>query len=337
MNILYIGNKLNIHGFTPSGVEFLGNKLKEIASNVTSVSDKKNSVLRLADMIKSILSNKKNTDYIIIDTFSSASFYFAIICSSLSFLLNKKYILILRGGRLPSRYKNSKVSFDFILKRCHTIVSPSLFLKKCFSNFGYNIKYVPNFIDLNNYPFKFRNNCEPKLFWVRSFHRTYNPILAIKVLSKLISSFPNASLCMVGPEKDETMKNCKRLANKLGIADHIRFMGLMKKEDWIYLSKNYDIFLNTTNYDNQPVSILEAMALGFPIISTNVGGLPALLQNNENAILVEKDDVEGMLNAIKEIIMNESKSRMLSMNAREYAEFFDWQNIKNTWSSILKK
>ena len=82
---------------------------------------------------------------------------------------------------------------------------------------------------------------------------------------------------------------------------------------------------------------IPAIINRIPIISTNVGGLPALLQNNENAILVEKDDVEGMLNAIKEIIMNESKSRMLSMNAREYAEFFDWQNIKNTWSSILKK
>ena len=136
---------------------------------------------------------------------------------------------------------------------------------------------------------------------MRSFHRTYNPILAIKVLSKLIGSYPNASLCMIGPEKDETMKNCRRMANKLGIADHIRFMGLMKKEDWICLSKNYDIFLNTTNYDNQPVSILEAMALGFPIVSTNVGGLSALLENNENAILVKKDDVEGMLNAIEEM------------------------------------
>ena len=54
----------------------------------------------------------------------------------------------------------------------------------------------------------------------------------------------------------------------------ITITGILRKAEWIELSKDYDVFINTTNVDNMPVSVIEAMALGMPIVSTNVGGIP---------------------------------------------------------------
>jgi len=114
------------------------------------------------------------------------------------------------------------------------------------------------------------------------------------VTAILIKEFSNTTLCMVGPDKDETLNKAKKLATTLNIRNSITFTGVLKKEDWHKLSNNYDIFINTTNVDNMPVSIIEAMALGFPIVSTNVGGLPYLIDNKIDGLLVTPNNEKAM-------------------------------------------
>jgi len=79
---------------------------------------------------------------------------------------------------------------------------------------------------------------------------------------------------MVGPDKDSSLGEAKDLAKQLGVAESVTFTGVLPKAQWHQLSEKFDIFINTTNIDNMPVSIIEAMALGLPIVSTNAGGLP---------------------------------------------------------------
>ena len=114
-------------------------------------------------------------------------------------------------------------------------------------------------------------------------------MMAIHVLKKVLEKYENAYLCMVGPKKDETMNDCKELVNELGITDKVNFTGKLEKNQWVELSKKFNIFINTTNYDNLPVSVLEVMALGIPIVSTNAGGLKYLLNHNSDSLLVNKE------------------------------------------------
>ncbi len=84
-----------------------------------------------------------------------------------------------------------------------------------------------------------------------------------------------------------------------------------------------------------PVSIIEAMALGFPIVSTNVGGMPNLVSIGKDGLLVEKNDVEGMTSQIIKLISNPKLASELSKNARLKAEQFDWEIVKKEWNEIL--
>ena len=154
----------------------------------------------------------------------------------------------------------------------------------------------------------------PKLLWVRSFHKIYNPMMAIHVLKKVLEKYENAYLCMVGPKKDETMSDCKELVNELGITDKVNFTGKLEKNQWVELSKKFNIFINTTNYDNLPVSVLEVMALGIPIVSTNAGGLKYLLNHYFDSLLVNKNDIEGMSSNVIKIFENSDLSKKLSNN-----------------------
>jgi len=214
-------------------------------------------------------------------------------------------------------------------------VSPSLFLKQTFEGFGYtNIDYIPNSIELEHYPFKERSFAQVKLFWVRSFSIIYNPLLAIKVLKVLKDDGIDASLCMVGPDSDGTLKQTKNLAKQLNV--DVQFTGKLSKPEWVKLAQDYNIFINTTNFDNMPVSVVEGMALGMVIISTNVGGMPFLIDHGHDGILIEPDDVNAFVSAIKQTILNPEMANLLAVNARQKVEKFDWNTIKHLWFKTLQ-
>ena len=337
MNVLYIGNKNKNNRNNPTGLDTLSVQLSEFL-NVQAKSNKKNKFYRMIDMIFAILVNKNNAHFVLIDTYSSKGFYFALISSLLCIVLNMKYILILRGGNLEYRLKNYTFLSRLIFSNSYLNIAPSLFMKQIFNNYGFKTKYIPNNIEISNYRFRDRIGFDnPKLLWVRSFHEIYNPLMAIRVLKNVLEKYENAQLCMVGPEKDKTIHDCKKLVNELGIVDKVKFTGKLKKNEWAQLSKDFNIFINTTNFDNLPISVVEAMALGIPIVSTNAGGLKYLLDNNFDSLVVDKNDVDGMSRNVIRIFENSDLSKKLSENGLKKALQFDWSYSKKLWEEVFFK
>jgi glycosyltransferase involved in cell wall biosynthesis len=194
--------------------------------------------------------------------------------------------------------------------------------------------FIPNILEIENYKFKNRKVIEPKLFWVRAFKEIYNPTLAIIVLDLLKKEYPKAKLCMVGPFVDDSYSDCLKLISELKLENSVEFTDVLLKEDWHKKSEDYDIFINTTNFDNTPVSIMEAMALGLPIVSTNVGGMPFLIDDTSDGLLVSKSNAEEMTKAIISILDNTHPN--LAENARKKVENFSWDANKEKWFQILK-
>ena len=172
------------------------------------------------------------------------------------------------------------------------------------------------------------------MLWVRSFSKIYNPKLALEVIEKLVAQNVKVILSMVGPEKDGSLKECQEIVAQKKLP--IIFTGLLSKKEWINLSKDYDLFINTTNFDNTPVSVIEAMALGLPVISTNVGGIPYLIENGKTGVLVPPNDSQVFVDEIEAIYNNPSKTMKLSKNARRSVENFDWEVVKEKWIEVLK-
>ena len=334
MKILYIGNKLALKGKTPTSIETLGNYLINEGYSLVRYSEKKNQLLRLMHMIYGMLKHS-DVNYVIIDTYSTSAFWYAFITSQLARILNIKYILCLRGGDLPNRLdKNPKIS-KWMFNNSYINASPSGYLKHEFEKRGFkNLKLVPNTIEIENYPFLDREIKSPKILWVRSFAALYNPKLAIDIFVEIQKKYSDAELCMVGPEKDGTLEQTIAYAKQKNVT--VLFTGKMEKADWITISKNYNIFLNTTNFDNTPVSVMEAMALGLPIISTNVGGLPYLIEDKKNGFLTNPDDPSEMIEIIEMLIQNPNICHQVIKNARIKAESWDWNQVKNIWNLLLK-
>lgn len=332
--ILYIGNNFTQKTKYNSTLALLSSLLVKEGYKVLVSSDKINKFYRLLDMSFSVIKYRNKVDYILIDTFSTTNFYYAFVTSQIARFFKIKYIPILHGGDLPKRIKKSSKLSKLIFNNSYKNIAPSNYLKFAFEKENYKVEFIPNIIEIENYIYKSRDKIKPKLLWVRAFKEIYNPTLAIEVLNLLKKEYPDAKLCMVGPFVDNSLEKCYNLIEKYDLKNSVEFTGVLLKEDWHQKSTEFDIFINTTNFDNTPVSVMEAMALGLPVVTTNVGGIPYLLENYKDALLVDKNNPIQMLSAIKEII--EGKHEMLAVNARKKIEAFTWEKNRLKWLNTLK-
>ncbi|MBZ9652085.1 glycosyltransferase family 4 protein [Psychroflexus montanilacus] len=332
--LLYLGNKLSLKGRNVSTVEVLSSQLKAEGYEVISGSSQKNQVLRLLDMLLMVIKHRSKTHVLLIDTYSTSAFWYAYLVSQLAFRLKLNYIPILHGGNLPHRLSSHPKQCQRLFGRAKVNVAPSAYLMHHFEKAGYtNLSYIPNTINLENYSFKQRRQFQPHLLWVRSFAHIYNPLLALKVLQELLKTHPQAKLSMVGPFKDDSIEDCKTYASEHDLP--ITFTGGMPKADWLEYTKDFDIFINTTNVDNTPVSVIEAMALGLPVVSTNVGGIPFLLDDEQDALLVNPDDVHAFTEAVLRLLKNPELAHKLSKAGRAKVEHFDWEVVKEKWVEVI--
>jgi glycosyltransferase involved in cell wall biosynthesis len=338
--IIFLGNKLSKYGKNPTTVETLGERLKEL-DTVVSASDMKNPIMRIFHMWWIIWHNRKKAKNVLIDTYSTSAFHFAWTSGRLCQSLNIPYTPIIHGGQFESRIKSSRDLVSNYLKEAKYVVAPSEYLKNVIeSNFDIKVHIVPNAIDLKLYDFLPEKLDDGKLhiFWLRAFQSIYNPELAIEIVNNLKNNFKiEVELSMVGPDKDSSRENVKDLISKYDLNQSVKLYGKLQAAEWKEMAKEADLFLNTTRVDNMPVSVIEAMALGLPIISTDVGGIPFLVTHGEEGYLFPSEDWSAASGFIAKLVNDTEHRKMLRNKARRKAQSMDWESaVKSKWEEILK-
>lgn len=335
IKILYLGNKLMKHGKNPTGVEFTGAMLEK-EYEIISASDYNNPVFRMIDIILKTFWFGPRVNYIMVDTYSTSSFYVAVIVSLIAQLYRKKYIPVLHGGELATRARRTPRLGKLVFGNSHENVAPSNYLVSKFAELNYEVTLIPNSLPLELYKYKKRTKITPRMLYVRAFHEIYNPTMAIEVLHKVKQKYPDAELCMVGPDKDGTLADCQNLAEELKVDDSVKYTGQLPKSEWIKLAEEYDIFINTTNFDNTPISVMEAMALGMPVASTDASGLPYLLEHEKVALLSIKGCGESMASNIIRLLKNQELVSVLTSNGRKQVEGYEKNRVLEQWKKLLK-
>ena len=330
-SILYLGNKLASLNRTPTAADILPGLLEEEGFKVYSYSSKKNKILRLIDMLFRTLVLASKVDWVIIDVYSTQNFWYAYLCGMICKFKKVSYINILHGGNLENRLKRRYFSF---FNGATYNIAPSKFLHVKFMKAGVkNLEFIPNSIVLNEYKFRQRKMLKPKLIWVRAFAEIYNPFLAIQLLEKLLENYSEAELFMVGPRKDSSFEKCLDYVRKYKLPVH--FTGKLEKHEWHQLSEKCDIFLNTSTVDNTPISIIEAMALGLPIISSRVGGIPFLIDDHVDGVLFENRNLQDFTNKTINLLENRLDFTEISKTARKKVHKFSWEVVKELWLNLL--
>jgi glycosyltransferase involved in cell wall biosynthesis len=331
--ILYLGNKFNNYKGSKSALENLEPLLSEFC-NLKTASDKKNQLYRLVDMFIQFIRYGYRSDKIIIDVFSSKAIYFAYFFSKLSVLIGVDYILVLRGGNLPKRYLDSTNFVKSIFcDACH-IIAPSPYLKLFFQEQGFKVKLIPNMIELYYYPFKERIQFKPKFITIRGFGKPYNPIMTLRAMIEVKKRFPDFRLLMLGNKDEYHYQQVMDFIKNNFLSENVIINSKKNRDKWVEIAADYDFMISNPLIDNTPVSVIEGMALGLCVISTNVGGIPHLVDESECA-MVESDNPSSLAATIVSLIENPHMAMQLSKNGRRKSEEFDWFRVKSLWYEII--
>jgi glycosyltransferase involved in cell wall biosynthesis len=271
-----------------------------------------------------------------VDVFSGPAFVWAEASCWALRRAGKPYVLTLHGGNLPVFARRWPRRVRRLLGSADAVTAPSNYLRDAMHSYAPHVELLPNPLDVAAYPFRLRTTVRPRLVWLRAFHEIYNPSLAPRVLAALAADYPDAHLTMTGPDKgDGSLERARETAERLGVADRVTFSGPVPKRDVPARLDEGDIFLNTSNVDNTPVSVLEAMACGLCVVSTNVGGIPHLLDDGRDALLVPRDDAAAAAAAIRRLLVSPLFAERLSFNSRARALGFDWSVVLPQWGELL--
>ena len=124
----------------------------------------------------------------------------------------------------------------------------------------------------------------------------------------------------------------KSMAESKGVAENIYFTGPVQEfEKWHYLH-HADIFCLPSYAEGQPISILEAMAVGLPIISTAVGSIPEVVRDGIDGYIIQPVNIDSLVSRIKELLQNSEKRHFMGQNAQRIA--LERHNIQSMFENM---
>lgn len=335
--LLLVGNFLSASLHARSVSEELASRLTASGWNVQITSTRRARLPRLADFVTTTWRRRHTYDVAHVEVYSGAAFVWAEAVCTVLRAAGKPYVLTLHGGNLPEFARKWPGRVARLLKPAAVVTAPSRFLLERLRHLRSDIELLPNALDLADYDFRARLRPAPRLLWLRAFHTIYNPPLAPAVLARVGALHPDARLTMVGADKgDGSFGATRAAAERLGVGQRVSFPGGVAKSEVPRRLQEGDIFISTTNIDNTPVSVLEAMACGLCVVSTSVGGIPYLLRDGVDSLLVPPDDADAMAAAVCRLLADPALAERISRAGRDAVEGFDWQPILARWQELFR-
>jgi glycosyltransferase involved in cell wall biosynthesis len=136
------------------------------------------------------------------------------------------------------------------------------------------------------------------------------PQKALGVALEAVAAVPGVSFVIAGDGPDR--EDVESEAHTLGLDGRVRFLGAVSRADVVRLFRAADASLLSSTWENLPHSVLEALAAGTPVISTAVGGVPEVVHDGENGILVPPGDPQALADAIRRFLADDALRRRLA-------------------------
>jgi glycosyltransferase involved in cell wall biosynthesis len=334
--LLIVGNFISSSGCSRGVCEELAPRLRASGWSVLTTSHRRSRPARLMDMLYTVWKSRHEFDLAQVDVYSGPSFLWAEAVCCLLRRLGRPYVLTLHGGNLPNFARTANRRVAALLNSAAVVTVPSSYLLNQMRAYRRNLILLPNGLDLSAYGHMVRRPVQPHLVWLRAFHQIYNPAMAPRVIARLKKEFPAIRLTMAGPDKGDSSREATiATAKQYCVESQMEMQGALPKQSVPCFLSAGDIFLNTSRIDNTPVSVLEAMAAGMCVVSTDPGGIPYLLNNEQDALLVPVDDDIAMAEAVRRLLTDPALVERLQVAALAKVRSFDWSVVLPQWRALL--
>jgi len=228
-----------------------------------------------------------------------------------------------------------------VAQSADVVIVPSHYFKTIIVNWGVNsekIKVIYNGIKLVQpvevEPPQVRGREEKVLLSVGRLVPWKGFKVLIEIMPDILREIPNTKLIIVGdgPQKAELEK----IIAQLNLRNNVVLAGKLKRDEVLRFLQNADVFILNTQYEGFSHLLLEASYFQIPIITTNIGGNPELIENNQEGVLVEPDNKKEITEAIMKIFQDDDFRKKIIQNAWQKVQKFSIQNTLDELEKMLK-
>jgi len=326
VKVLIIANIRKSQGGITTQVKELADSLEFEGVKVETVSTHGSFVDRINGIY--IAFNKaKECDVILGVGCAYLGFFPIIIAFIISVITNKKVVYNFHDGQVKGFLERYYGIINFVIKKNKVIVA-SKYLNDEFKKYGFNSEIIFNHI--NNFDIKNIDNTsynKISIMWARSFEKLYRADLALEAAYLYFNS-NNIEFHFYGSGSRYNYYKDKYSGN------NIYFHGHLARNDLLEEYKKHQIYLNTTEYDNFPMSIVEAGLNNLIVISSKIGGIESLYNDTE-IIFFESGNIDSLRYNMQKVINNVTEYRIYSKNLIEKVKTFNWTNVRQKWMNAL--
>lgn len=252
-----------------------------------------------------------------IHTASYKSFWRKAVFVFLAKLINKKVVLHIHGAEFKKFAAGHHNSIRKVLLKCDQIVVLSKSWKEWFeTEFDISgVAVINNIIETPEVCLESRHEQgKPKVLFLGALGKRKGVYDLLDALDKYKKQYGNGILLNIGGNGE--VEKIKTIIRDKHLEDVVEFKGWVSGDDKIRLLNSADIFILPSYNEGLPISVLEAMGYGIPVIATPVGGIPEVITDGENGFLVSPGDVDGIVNALSSLVKDPSLRKVMGENAR---------------------
>ena len=212
------------------------------------------------------------------------------------------------------------------------------YLKKVFDEHRIPCVEIPNIVPLREDVYQPKKAITPKMISVRHLTDLYRIDLIIRAFAKVAEKYPEATLDILGQgdKREELERLVVSGLGVSGLSERVHFIGQVPNEKMYDYLKANDIMLSAPKIDNMPVSLMEAMNAGVLVISSNVGGVPYMIEHRKTGLLFGDCKLEignwKLEDALAEKILwaleHQKESLAMIEAAHEEVKKYTWENVR---------
>lgn len=258
-------------------------------------------------------------------------FLFAVPAVVLGRLLRRRVVLHYHGGGAGPFMRRCGWLVMPFLSAVDRLVVPSCFLAEVFSAWGLRVEIIANSVDVARVPATVHAGDQVVLS-CRILSPLYDIATAIDAFARLAETSPGSRMIVAGDGPDRGALERRVAAH--GLTDRVEFLGNVPHDDMAAVRERATILLNTSRVDNQPVSLIEAMAAGLAIVSTDAGGIPDLAKDGVEALLAPVGDVDALAESLQRVATDPAVRRALVAAGLERARSYRWSAVGEQWCRL---
>ena len=269
----------------------------------------------------------------------SASYWSFVLAPTPAILigkwLGKRVVLNYRSGEAEDHLQRWRGTAIPTMRRADVVVTPSGYLVDVFARFGVRAEAISNFVDPAAVVYRRRTSLRPVFLSNRNFQTLYNVPCVLRAFAAIQERVPDARLIVIGdgPEREHVHETARALALR-----NVEFVGAVRPAEMGRWYDEADVYLNASDIDNMPNSIIEAFACGLPVVTTRAGGIPYVVEHERNGLLVDCGDDEGLARAALRLIDDPALAQhVIAEGLRDVEQQYTWASVSDRWAALYRR